>query len=217
VQLQPAGVVVAPGGTARVTLDAVPPPQGLAAWIVEVSFDPSVLRTSSDFCSAFRVPDDAIGASGCETADEDGDGVPETVKAFGAVLRDDGSGLGQDATLSDITFEAIGEAGDCSALTLAVVSYSGPDGEDTAPLLRDGEICLDAGAPADGAEAASDRTPRQGALQEGRTPPPVASAPVDGDGGTPALVWVLLAIVALAAVGASAWLLVKRSGGRPLA
>lgn len=90
VGVEPANATVAPGDSVAVDLMAEAPVSGLTTWVVEVSFDPSVVSTATAKCDP---PDSPPGAAafavGCDAVDTDDDGIEDTVKAFGGVLFSD--------------------------------------------------------------------------------------------------------------------------------
>ncbi len=191
VSISPAAIEVAPGGSATVQLIVDPPAETLAIWVIDVAFDPDVVSTSSRGCDSLDPLANSTTVGVCVVNDKDGDGVVETVKVLGAIVfNDDGSGLGERTVLADITFEIVGEPGRCTDLHLRVQFHADPDGEETNPLLSDGEICIESGAPPSGTVVphtpelrTSEPTPTGGA---GLTPPPLNGGVPAGGGGTPA-------------------------------
>ncbi len=201
VGVEPADSTVAAGGVVRVDLVAEPPSQGLAAWVIEVRFDPHVVSTASRKCDPLDTPAGATGAIGCEAADSDGDGSVDVVKAFGAVIfSGSGAGLTGKVSVANITFDAVGAPGACSALNLNVVAFTGPGGKETNPSVGNGEVCIEGEAsgrtppvltamPTPTAEAAggTDETGGQSAGETGgagKTPSGASGSP-DGDGRSP--------------------------------
>jgi hypothetical protein len=111
--------------------------------VIDVVFDPAVVSVNS--CTSISVPAGAVGVSLCEADDQEGGPDEETVVSVGGVLFPATElGLTQQTTLATITFMAVGEVGECSDLTINVVSHLGPDpdGEETDPGITNGEICI---------------------------------------------------------------------------
>ena len=187
VSISPAAIEVAPGGSVTVQLIADPPAETLAIWILDVGFDPEVVSTTNRGCDSLDPLANSTTVGFCAVDDEDDDGVMDTVKVLGAIVfNDNGSGLGERTVLADITFEIVGEPGRCTDLRLRVQFHADPDGEETNPLLADGEICIESDAPPSGTAVprtpdlrTSEPTPTGGA---GLTVPPLESErPTNGD------------------------------------
>ncbi|MDO8614309.1 MAG: hypothetical protein Q7T33_01055 [Dehalococcoidia bacterium] len=143
VYIAPASATAGAGQPAVVDLVAEPAGGGLAAWVLEVGFDPAVISTASRQCDPVDTPAGAAGAVGCEAADTNGDGQDDAVKTFGGVIfTNTGKGFTQKVTLASIEFNAVGEAGACSALTVKVTAFSDPDGNETSPSIANGEVCV---------------------------------------------------------------------------
>ncbi len=187
VSISPAAIEVAPGGSATVQLIADPPAETLAIWVIDVAFDPDVVSMSSRGCDSLDPLANSTTVGFCVDDDEDDDGVMDTVKVLGAIVfNDDGSGLGERTVLADITFEIVGEPGRCTDLHLRVQFHADPEGEETNPLLSDGEICIESDAPASG--TAVPHTPDLRTSEPTSTggpgltlPPLVSETPTSGD------------------------------------
>jgi hypothetical protein len=167
--VEPAAVAAAPRGSAEVSVIAVPPAESLAAWVVELSFDPTVVRAESEDCNPFDIPGGAIGVTQCTIVDTNGDDLSDTAKILGALIfsRTEG-GLEEQTSLADITFTMAGQPAQCSPLRLRVVAFANPDGEETAPMLQDGQACVFGDAPPTGTAVPTEAVPRTSEP----TPPP---------------------------------------------
>lgn len=211
VGIEPAKATVAPGGSVTLDLVAEPPAAGLAAWVVNVVFDPSVIATESRKCDPLDTPAGSTGAIGCEAVDTGADGLSDVVKAFGAVIfSEGGGGLEERAVLAAITFGAVGSAGECSWLTVTAVDFRDPNSQPTNPLVSDGEICIEGLA-----------TPTLAPATPAATPPPTPEAlPATGTtaaDGAGLGRWELAVIIALglALMGSGAWVASRlRRAGR---
>ena len=87
----------------------------------------------------------SVAVSACEADDQGGGPDDEVVVVLGAILfTDTERGFDDETTLASITFSAVGAIGECSDLTINVVSHLGPDPEspETVPATTDGEICI---------------------------------------------------------------------------
>jgi hypothetical protein len=161
VRIDPSGVAVAPGGSFHIGVVDDPPVATLAAWVIELTFDPAVVTTKGANCRSIATPGGAIGAFDCETADTNNDGRDETVKILGAVLYSRSqAGLTDESTLADITFQAIGGPGSCSDLTLRILIHADAQGQETGARVQDGRVCLAADAPPSGTASPFSETPR---------------------------------------------------------
>ena len=184
VVLEPSGVEVAPGGAATVALVADPPPQTLAVWAIDVAFDPDVVTTTSRGCDSLDPLPNSQTVTVCEVTDDDANGQDDTVKVVGAMIfNDTGFGLSDPVVLADITFNVVGEPGRCTDLHLLVRFHADSEGEETNPLLSDGQICIEDGAPASGTAV-----PHTPGLRTSEPPPdggPTAPQ-LNTDGGEPA-------------------------------
>ncbi|MEX0684256.1 MAG: hypothetical protein WD472_12475, partial [Dehalococcoidia bacterium] len=136
-----------------------------------IGFDPEIITTGSRDCDTLDPLPDSQTISDCKPYPTP-PATPDTVKVLGAsVLNDTGAGLSRRAVLADITFQAIGEPGECTDLRLRVILHAEPtDGDETNPNLHDGKICIDADAPPSG-------TPFP------HTPAPRTSEPIPDENG----------------------------------
>jgi hypothetical protein len=153
--ISPSDATVGAGGTTSVDLVVDPPDGGLTIWIVEVAFDTNVVQVdeSSGFnCEGADLPGGGVGSSLCEGKNNDGDPEPDSAVALGAYLRNEGGtpvGLTEQTTLATIHFDAVGEVGECSNLTITVspANFLKPDGGEATPTIQNppAEICITAG------------------------------------------------------------------------
>ena len=161
VRIDPSGVAVAPGGSFHIGVVDDPPAASLAAWVIELTFDPAVVTTKGADCRSITTPGGAVGAFDCETADTDNDGRDETVKILGAVLFSRSqAGLMNESTLADITFQAVGGPGSCSDLKLRILIHSDAQGHETGARVQDGRVCIAGDAPPSGTASPFPETPR---------------------------------------------------------
>ena len=161
VRIDPSGVAVAPGGSFHIGVVDDPPAATLAAWVIELTFDPAVVTTKGADCRSITTPGGAVGAFDCETADTNNDGRDETVKILGAVLFSRSqAGLVSESTLADITFQAVGGPGSCSDLTLRILIHGDAQGQETGARVQDGRVCLAGDAPPSGTASPFPETPR---------------------------------------------------------
>ena len=141
--ISPADREIGVGATASVKLVSMPPAESLAVWVIDVVFDPAVV--SVDSCTPAASPPGSVFVSACETDDQEGGPDEETVVVLGAILFPDTErGFDDETTLASIVFSAVGAIGECSDLTISVVSHLGPDpaGPETGPTTTNGEICI---------------------------------------------------------------------------
>jgi hypothetical protein len=159
VRVDPSGAAVGPGGTFHVGVLDDPPEETLAAWVIELAFDPNIV-TPID-CRSITTPGGAVGAFDCEFTDDDDDGKDETIKMLGAVLYSRSEkGLFNESKLADITFEAVGAAASCTDLKLRILIHANSDGEETAARVQDGRACIQGDAPPTGTASPFPVTPR---------------------------------------------------------
>ncbi len=131
------------GATASVRLVSMPPAESLATWVIDVVFDPAVV--SVDSCTPAASPPGSVFVSACEVDDQEDGPDDETVVVLGAILFPDTErGLDDETTLATIIFSAVGDAGNCSDLTINVGDHLGPEptGPQTNPTTTNGEICI---------------------------------------------------------------------------
>ena len=144
--ISPADKEIHVGATASVELVSMPPPESLAVWAIKIVFDPAVV--SVDSCTPAASPPSpprSVFVSACETDDQEGGPDEETVVVVGALLfLGTERGFDDETTLASITFSAVGAIGECSDLTINVVSHLGPDPAvpETNPTTTNGEICV---------------------------------------------------------------------------
>jgi hypothetical protein len=161
VRIEPSGVAVAPGGSFHIGVVDDPPAASLAAWVIELTFDPAVVTTKGTDCRSITTPGGAFGVFDCETADTDNDGRVETVKILGAVVfTSSNAGLTKESTLADITFQAVGGPGSCSDLKLRILIHADAQGQETGARVQDGRVCLAGDAPPAGTASPFPETPR---------------------------------------------------------
>jgi uncharacterized membrane protein YgcG len=161
VRVDPSGVAVAPGGSFHVGVVDDPSAATLAAWVIELTFDPAVVTTKGADCRSIATPGGAVGAFDCETADTNNSGRDDTVKILGAVLFSrSGAGLTNESTLADITFQAVGGPGSCSDLTLRILIHADAQGQETGARVQDGRVCIAGDAPPAGTASPFPETPR---------------------------------------------------------
>jgi hypothetical protein len=161
VRIDPPGVAVAPGGSFHAGVVDDQPAATLAAWVIELTFDPAVVTTKGEDCRSITTPGGAVGAFDCETADTNSDGRTETVKILGAVLFSRSqAGLTGESTLADITFQAVGGPGSCSDLKLRILIHADAQGQETGARVQDGRVCLAGDAPPTGTASAFPEVPR---------------------------------------------------------
>jgi hypothetical protein len=182
VRVDPSGILVAPDGTFHISVLDDPPEQTLAAWVIEMTFDPSVIESQE--CISISTPGGAVGAFDCEFSDDNNDGKNENVKMLGAVLFSrSGKGLVNESKLADITFHAIGGPADCSDFTLRILIHADSDGSETGAKVQDGRMCIAGDAPASGTVSPVPITPRTSEpTPEGGGPIPTLN-PVGGNTG----------------------------------
>jgi hypothetical protein len=141
--IDPASKDIGVGASASVNLVSMAPTESLAAWVVNVSFDETVVGFNS--CTAIGSPAGAVAVSFCDELDTGGGPDSDTAVAGGAILFPTTErGLDGTNTLATITFDAIGTVGECSDLTITVIDHLGPDpnASNTNPTTIDGEICI---------------------------------------------------------------------------
>jgi hypothetical protein len=161
VRVDPSGVAVAPGGSFHIGVVDDPPAATLAAWVIELTFDPAVVTTKGADCRSIATPGGAVGAFDCETADTNNSGRDDTVKILGAVVFSrSGAGLTNESTLADITFQAVGGPGACSDLTLRILIHADAQGQETGARVQDGRVCIAGNAPPSGTASPFPETPR---------------------------------------------------------
>ncbi|MEX2390974.1 MAG: hypothetical protein WD904_05195 [Dehalococcoidia bacterium] len=141
--IDPAHSDVNEGGSTSVELVSNAPAESLAAWVVEIAFDPAVVSFGS--CTSIANPPGSVAATACESKDTGGSADDDTVVSVGGILFSDTErGLDGANTLATMEFDAVGDIDDCTDLTISVTSHLGPDpnGAETNPSLTHGEICI---------------------------------------------------------------------------
>lgn len=145
IYINPASATVAADGSTTVDLVGDPGDSGLAAWVLDVAFDPGVVTSSNNQCNPVDTPAGATGVEGCEVADTNSDGVNDTVKTFGGIIfTGSGKGLSQSTVLAVIEFSAANGAiaGACGSLTINVTAFTDAVGNETSPSVENGQMCL---------------------------------------------------------------------------
>ncbi len=118
-----------------VPVDAFVSPELLGAATIEVDFDPAVLDATG--CTTGGGFD-----SGLCNAEFDNDGTPPDSARFTVASI---SGLTGNIHLADITFQAIGQPGDSSALDVRIIVFADEDGIAITPVAdQDGQIDIPA-------------------------------------------------------------------------
>lgn len=170
-KFDPASATVEPGGSVAVDVAAEAPAAGLGIWDLRVTYDASVVDATG-----------CAGQSNCNL-----DFAPDTVALNGF----NAGGLSGEQVLATITFTAIGDAGDSSAVSISVVNFGDPDAQETSPTVTGGTITI--AAPAEPTPTA---TPA--------VVPPTGGTPPDSSGPAG---WLLVGIIALgvALIGSAAW------------
>ncbi|MFQ5858920.1 MAG: cohesin domain-containing protein [Anaerolineae bacterium] len=175
VLIDPASATVEPAGTVDVDVVADAPAAKLGSWDLRVTYDATVVDATG-----------CAGQSNCNL-----DFAPDTVALNGF----NAGGLSGEQVLATITFTAIGDAGDSSAVSISVVAFRDPDDQETTPKVTDGTITI--AAPA---TPTATPTPTE-------TPvvlPPTGGTPPDSSGPAG---WLLAGIIALglAVMASGAW------------
>ncbi|MEX2158035.1 MAG: hypothetical protein WEB04_01380 [Dehalococcoidia bacterium] len=123
--INPGPAIVVEGGDVTVALVTVAPPSELGSWTVNIAFDSAVLdATACDTNPAIPQacnPDHALG-----------------VRLAGA----DSTGVSGTVDLMDMTFEAVGNAGDCSALVPNVEVLTDPLENSLDSAVNTGQVCI---------------------------------------------------------------------------
>lgn len=183
VRIEPSGIEVAPGGSFTVKLIDDPTPESTAIWAIDVAYDPGVVSTESAKCKSMNTPPGAIGAFDCQVVDADKDGAPDTVKVLGVVLfTGTQTGLVNETTLADITFDVVGDPGACTDLHLRIRSHADKEGQETGALVQDGRACIRADAPPTGTASPVPFTPRTSEPTETPSPGPGGNPSTPSDG-----------------------------------
>jgi hypothetical protein len=135
VTLDPTGPEVGEGGTTNVEVVATPPASELSIWIIEVEYDPDIVRVPvngpSVACDPLDIPGGVSGVAGCDTKDTNSDSNDDTVAVYGGWVENIGGaarGLDSPTTVATVTFEGVGNVGECSDLGITVTAFLDPDG-----------------------------------------------------------------------------------------
>ena len=116
-----------PFGEATVSLIVEAPPAGVAAWTVDIHYDPAALTPTA--CEPFPVfPALAL----CNPAFS-----PTALRVVGSYVP----GVHGTFNLADITFQVLPPAGECSAITLEVVTLADPLLNLLSSEEIEGEVC----------------------------------------------------------------------------
>ncbi len=124
--INPGPSIVGSGDQTTVAVVAEAPSPGIGAFTVDIYYDPNVLTATS--CTS------SIGL--CNVAFSS-----ISVRAVGASA----TGFQGTLDLADITFQAVGSDGECSALTPDAVQVTDPEGTDLGVTVFDGVACVSAG------------------------------------------------------------------------
>ncbi len=180
VAIDPASATVAPGGdvTVNVTAEA-PAGKKIGGWVLTITYDAAVLSVA-----------DCTGQSNCNPA------VAGTVGLSGLSAN----GLSGSQVLAEITFTAIGDAGDSSDVTITVTDFNDSDVEPTDPSTADGLITI--AAPTASPTAAPTAAPT---ASPSPTPvlPKTGGAP-SGDDSSGLVPWALAGL-GLVVIGGGVW------------
>jgi hypothetical protein len=117
---------VSAGGSVTVGLDALSvPTPGVAAVTIDVQYNNTVVDATA--CTQ------SSGGLVCNV-----NYAPDKVLVTGASAY----GVTGNITLAEITFRAIGQPGQCSALDVQIVTFADPNGEPISVSAQDGQICI---------------------------------------------------------------------------
>lgn len=138
-----ASVEIPQGDTVEVSVIVEPPEQSLAAWVVEVHYNPNVIQVEPG-CDAVNVPPGSVGNTSCDTLNRDAvDDLDDTARAFGAVLFTRSEvGFTTPQTLAKFEFIAVGPPGSHSSLEVTTTIFADADGVEYLPTTADGEILV---------------------------------------------------------------------------
>lgn len=167
IRIEPAAVEVAPGGTVKVAVVADPPATSLTVWGLDVLFDPTVVSMDDFGCDGLDPLPDSTTISVCITGSSTGGETRDLAKVLGGVVyktttadHQAGDGLVDETVLADLTFQVVGDPGDCTELRLFVRFHIDVDSQETNPQLLDGQICIEGGAPPSGTAVPTQAVPR---------------------------------------------------------
>ncbi len=148
-------VTVEPGASGSVDITAEAPADDLGAWNIDIDYDDAVITVDScdEGSVGLNLCNDAFGAT--------------TVRIVGA----DAGGADGALTMATINFTAVGDAGDCTDLTVTVIQFADPEGNETSPKMTNGEVCI---------EVAATPEPTAEPTVTPAAPPPTGGAPASG-------------------------------------
>ena len=106
------------------------PAPGLGAFTVEISYTGTIVTPTSYIGN----PNNDLDMVTCNL-----DYVPDTTISCTGISA---SGAPGDSLLANITFQAIGQPGDCSSLNLEMPTFADPDGNDIPFNSQDGSLCV---------------------------------------------------------------------------
>jgi len=119
---------VPPGESITVPLEALAVAEpGLGAATVDIGYDPDVVD-----------PTDWSGGPNFDMVQCSLDYTPNIVRCTAISA----TGAPGNSLVADITFQAVGQAGQCSVLDVAVVTFTDPDGNPIPVAAEDGRICI---------------------------------------------------------------------------
>lgn len=122
-----------PGGTTTVAVEVLGAPEpGVGAITTNIVYDPAVIRPSA------WTPEPGWSSVLCNLAL-----TPSSARCSAVSVV----GLSGDSALASITFQAVGSAGQCSALETQVVTLADPNGNAMPTTAENGQICISAGPP----------------------------------------------------------------------
>ena len=135
---------VAPGGQLTVPLEALDVPSpGLGAFIIDISYDPSVVDPVD--CNAN--PEGDLDLGFCNFDFERDDVNPDTIRVGGFRASEGATG---DLSLADITFRGVGSTGSQSPLTLTIVEFADTSQQPIPATTEDGTITVGVQGDANG-------------------------------------------------------------------
>ena len=139
VVMQVGSASVAPGDSIVVPVDASLGSFSLGAATIEIYYDPAVVNATA--CTAD--PDARFDSQACNI-NYDHDGVDPDIVRFNVVSS---AGVSGNVRLAEITFQAVGEMGARTPLTLVVVTAADPSGAEVAVTALNGEGVIEEAAP----------------------------------------------------------------------
>jgi hypothetical protein len=156
VTVTPPDLMIGVGGTGgQVSVDMTPAAAGTSIWIIQIAYDPAVAQVATDgsgnpVCTFITVPSPFVGLGGCNTKAVSHGSTQDTLVILGGVVQNDNGtakGFTTPQTLATFTFNANPSAlaGAHTALTVAVTSFLGPNGDTPTAATSDGAIDITAG------------------------------------------------------------------------